>query len=74
MNGVGGGTRLGEVTAFDGARGIGSVRDDDGTTLGFHCTQIANGTRTIHVGARVRYELAAGALGAWEATGLDEVA
>lgn len=64
---------LGSVTEFDEARGIGTVLDDDGTTLAFHCTQIAGGTRTISVGARVRYELAPGALGEWEASGLDEL-
>lgn len=67
------GTRVGAVTEFDDARGIGTVLGDDGAVVAFHCTQIAGGRRTIHVGARVRYELAPGALGEWEATGLDEV-
>lgn len=65
---------VGEVVAFDEARGIGTVRGDDGATLGFHCTQIADGSRAIRVGTRVRYELAASPLGVWEATGLDRVA
>lgn len=65
---------LGAILAFDEARGIGTVRGDDGATLGFHCTQIADGSRTIRVGTRVRYELAASPLGVWEATGVDPVA
>ncbi|HEU5301448.1 MAG TPA: cold-shock protein [Acidimicrobiia bacterium] len=69
-----GATHVGEVLAFDEARGIGTVRAEDGATLGFHCTQIADGSRTIRVGTRVRYELAASPLGVWEATGLDRVA
>lgn len=68
------GTHFGEVLAFDEARGTGSVRGDDGATLGFHCTQIADGSRRIPVGARVRYDLAASPLGVWEATRLDQVA
>ena len=66
------GSRLGSVASFDEARGIGTVLDDDGATFAFHCTQIAGGTRTIRVGTRVRYALTPGALGEWEAAGLDE--
>ena len=40
----------GTVTAFDEARGCGTVRADDGATYCFHCTAIADGTRTIEVG------------------------
>lgn len=65
--------RVGEVVAFDEARGIGTVRADDGSTLAFHCTQIADGTRTIPVGTQVRFELSPGSLGEWEATGLDPI-
>ncbi len=65
------GHRLGAVTEFDAARGIGSVRDDDGTVLAFHCTQIADGTRTIPVGTRIRYTLTPGALGTWEACAIE---
>jgi hypothetical protein len=56
------------VTAFDADRGVGEVEEADGTRRSFHCTQIADGTRTVPVGAEVRYVLAPGSLGAWEAS------
>lgn len=65
--------RLGAVVAFDEARGIGAVRDDEGATRAFHCTQIVGGTRSIAVGVRVRYVLTPGALGEWEATEIEPV-
>jgi cold shock CspA family protein len=58
----------GAVAAFDEPRGLGVVRADDGTDVPFHCTAIADGTRTIAVGQRVRFRPAAGRLGRWEAT------
>ena len=61
---------LGVVTAFDEARGLGEVRDAAGVAFPFHCTQIADGTRTIEVGARVAFEAVAGHLGRMEAVGL----
>lgn len=64
------GTEHGEVVAFDDERGWGTVRADDGTERWFHCTAIADGTRTIAVGAAVRYEVVPGRLGRWEAAGL----
>ena len=67
-------TRVGEVVAFDEPRGIGSVRDDDGELLAFHCTQNAGGSRTIAVGTRVRFTRTPGALGEWEAADLESVA
>lgn len=57
----------GRVTAFDGDAGIGEVEAEDGTRYFFHCTQIADGTRTIAVDAAVTFELRAGHLGRWEA-------
>ncbi len=64
----------GEVIEFDDAAGIGTVRDDDtGETHFFHCTQIADGSRTIAVRARVTYEVRPGHLGRWEAVGLTPV-
>jgi len=61
------------VVAFDETRGIGSVLADEGATLAFHCTQIVGGTRSIEVGARVRYARTPGALGEWEATAVEAV-
>jgi hypothetical protein len=46
------------------------VRAEDGSQHWFHCTAIADGTRTIDVGAPVIFRLAAGHLGRWEATDL----
>jgi len=58
---------LGRVTAFDEHRGIGEITADDGTVYPFHCTVIADGTRTIKVGAAVEFDVVAGHLGRWEA-------
>ena len=60
----------GTVDTFDEARGLGTVRSDRGEVLGFHCTGIADGSRTIAVGAAVRFRIVAGRLGRWEATGI----
>ena len=60
----------GTVDTFDEARGLGTVRSDQGELLGFHCTAIADGSRTIAVGATVRFRIVAGRLGRWEATGI----
>lgn len=61
------GVRTGTVTAFDDHRGLGEVTADDGTVHAFHCTAIADGTRTIATGAIVRFVVVAGRLGRWEA-------
>ena len=56
----------GRVTAFDEQRGLGTV-EAEGTTYPFHCTQIADGTRSIEVGTSVAFEVVAGGMGRWEA-------
>lgn len=67
--------RTGRVVAFDETRGRGEVEDaDDGTRRPFHCTQIVDGTRTVPVGATVRYVLRPGFLGVWEAAELEVLA
>jgi cold shock CspA family protein len=59
----------GTVATFDEHKGYGSVRSaDDGRELFFHCTQIADGTRTIAVGTEVTFDVVPGHLGRWEAT------
>jgi cold shock CspA family protein len=60
----------GRVASFDEARGLGTIAvDGDGDgELPFHCTAIADGTRTIAVGERVRFEVTPGPRGRWEAT------
>jgi cold shock CspA family protein len=60
----------GTVTEFDDARGWGTVRADDDREYGFHCTAIADGSRSIAPGIRVRFTVVPGRLGRWEATGL----
>jgi hypothetical protein len=58
----------GVVTDFDEAAGLGTVAADDGTAYPFQCTQIADGTRTIAVGAAVSFEIRPWHLGRYEAT------
>ena len=62
--------RTGTVTEFDPARGWGAVTGDDDLRVEFHCTQIADGSRSIAVGTAVRYRLEPGHLGRWEAAGI----
>ena len=57
----------GSVAEFDEAKGYGIVRAQDGRELFFHCTQIADGSRTIDVGAEVTFEVVPGHQGRWEA-------
>ena len=61
----------GAVTAFDEARGLGTISAPDGRTFAFHCTQIADGTRTIEVGQAVRFDLLP-KLGRYEATAIEK--
>lgn len=63
----------GLVVAFDEARGLGVVRADGGGEVPFHCTAIADGTRTIAVGRAVRFRVVPGRLGRWEADALAPV-
>jgi cold shock CspA family protein len=58
----------GTVVEFDEHKGYGTVRDGtDGRELFFHCTQIADGSRTIAPGTEVTFDVVAGHLGRWEA-------
>lgn len=45
---------IGTVVAFDEGVGLGEIVGD-GTAFPFHCASIADGTRTIEVGTRVRF-------------------
>jgi CspA family cold shock protein len=56
----------GSVVEFDPDAGLGTVRADDGADYLFHCVEIADGTRSIEVGTRVRFEVVA-KLGRYEA-------
>lgn len=58
------GARSGTVETFEARRGEGTVRDDDGVhRWPFHCTRIADGTRSIEEGARVRFRVEPGPVG-----------
>ena len=57
----------GVVVSFDEHRGDGYVRTDDGRELWFHCTAIADGSRKIDAGTKVRFAIQPGLPGQWEA-------
>lgn len=61
----------GVVSSFDEPRGLGTVKSSTGEELPFHCTAIVDGTRTISVGERVRFQVVPGRLGRWEAARLE---
>jgi len=61
----------GTVTAFDAHRGLGTVVDEAGSELPFHCTAITDGSRRIEVGARVSFVVVPGHLGRMEARDLE---
>lgn len=58
----------GVVASFDEPRGLGVITTAEGDEVPFHCTAIADGTRTISVGERVRFQLVPGPMGRWEAS------
>ncbi len=58
--------RRGTVAAFDEPVGLGTIVAADGTEYGFHCIEIADGSRTVGVGAQVQFDLLA-KFGRWEA-------
>jgi cold shock CspA family protein len=62
--------RTGTVTDFDERVGLGIVTDARGDVFPFHCTAIADGTRTITVGTAVAFRVVAGRTGRWEAGSL----
>lgn len=51
------GERKGVVADFDEERGLGTIRAEDGTAIPFHCTEIADGSRTIATGVAVRFRV-----------------
>jgi cold shock CspA family protein len=46
----------GTVTEFDDAKGLGTVSAHDGTAYLFHVIEIADGSRSIDVGADVSFQ------------------
>jgi cold shock CspA family protein len=65
-------SEFGVVASFDATLAFGEITGDRGQTYFFHCTQIANGSRRIEVGARVTFRVMAGRLGRWEAAEVAE--
>lgn len=63
-------TRTGTVATFDDAKGWGSVATPEGDRYFFHCTAVADGSRTIDEGAPVSFEVVAGHRGRLEARDL----
>jgi len=57
----------GRVAEFDDHRGRGEIEARGGLRFPFHCTAIADGSRTIAEGAPVVFRLVIGPLGALEA-------
>lgn len=57
----------GTVASFE-PDGWGVIHDTDGFDHGFHSTAVSDGSRTIDVGTDVRFDLAPGRQGRWEAT------
>lgn len=66
-------TGTGVVAAFDEPRGLGVIEADDGDELPFHCTAIADGSRTVEPGRRVQFTVVAGLQGRWEAAGIEKL-
>jgi CspA family cold shock protein len=64
--------KRGTVTEFDDPVGIGTVtaEGEGGQSYFFHCTQIADGTRTIATGTQVAFKVVAGRMGRWEAVAI----
>ena len=56
--------------AFDERSGLGEI-ETDGERYPFHCTAIADGTRSIDVGAEVEFAVAPGAGGRWQAAEIE---
>ena len=57
-------THTGTVVTFDDHVGAGTVTSDaSGETWSFHCTRIADGSRTITVGAAVAFDVEPGPTG-----------
>lgn len=61
------GPAVGVVAEFDAEVGLGLIIDGDDGRWPFHCTAIADGTRTIEIGTTVRFERTWGGPGCWEA-------
>jgi cold shock CspA family protein len=63
----------GVVEEFDERRGLGRIVADDRSVLPFHCTAIADGSRTVEAGRRVQFSVVPGLSGRWEATRVEKL-
>ncbi len=63
----------GVVVSFDSARGDGTLRDQRGREFYFHCVAIADGSRVVEPGERVRARRAVGLRGRDEATDITKL-
>jgi cold shock CspA family protein len=57
----------GTVESFDVDQGWGYVVAADGTRYFFHCTAVADGSRTIEPATPVSFDIQPGHRGQWEA-------
>lgn len=62
----------GRIATFDEFAGRGEIEARGGMHFPFHCTAIADGTRTVAADAPVRFRLVPGPLGALEATAITD--
>ncbi len=58
----------GVVSEFDEPRGLGVLEAQDGERFVFHCTALADGSRTVDAGSEVVFMTAPGHLGRVEAS------
>ena len=65
---------VGEVIDFDEDGGYGTVRAAGGVEYFFHCTAVADGSRTIEVGTSVHFQVVPGGRGHWEGADLVPIA
>ncbi len=63
----------GTVVSFDDGAGLGEIEAESGRRYSFHCTQIADGTRTIATGAAVCFVVVPGHRGTWEAADVEQL-
>lgn len=59
--------RVGIVASYEAERGLGTVETGGAAPLGFHCTAITDGTRTIEPGTRVAFIVVPALGGCFEA-------
>jgi cold shock protein len=60
----------GRIASFDDFVGRGQIEARGGLQFPFHCTAIADGSRTIDPDTPVRFRIVPGPLGALEATAI----